>query len=213
MIYKLTTRLDERWNPEIEELRRSLGLSDLALSRDYYIEVRDSLDHEQLQTLKSALADGVVEHAEIGGDLREGSMVQVAYKPGIVDNENDSIVDLCQLLGIAATAGKVATTYESAQPDLIEIVRSRCCNPNIEAIHTSEPNYESLAPTGHYEPMQTFDLRGLDADQLAEVGARDGRNLNLRQMEQIRTIQLETGAQHGRPLERPLLAHHLEVAR
>lgn len=196
MIYKLTTRLEERWNPAIEDLRRSLALSDLALSRDYYIEVQDSLDDEQLQTLKSALADGIVEQAEIGSTLREGRMVQVAYKRGIVDNENDSIVDLCRLLGIPATAGKVATTYESAQPNLDDIVRSRCCNPNIEEVHTCEPNYESLAPTGHYEPMRTFDLRGLDAEQLAAVGTADGRNLNLRQMQQIRTIQLETGAPH-----------------
>jgi phosphoribosylformylglycinamidine (FGAM) synthase-like enzyme len=196
MIYKLTTRLAEQWNPAIEGLRRSLALPDLALSRDYYVEVEKSLDDQQLQTLKAALADGVVEQAEIGVPLREGSMVQVAYKRGIVDNENDSIVDLCRLLGISATAGKVATTYQSSQPSLLDVVRNQCCNPNIEEVHETEPNYDSLAPTGHYEPMQTFDLRGLDADQLAEVGTRDGRNLNPRQMEQIRTIQLETGAPH-----------------
>ncbi len=196
MIYKLTTRLSEQWNPAIEGLRRSLELPDLAVSRDYYVDVEQPLDDDQLHTLKSALADGVVEQAEIGVPLVERSMVQVAYKRGIVDNENDSIVDLCRLLGISAAAGKVATTYESSRPGLLDVVRNRCCNPSIEEVHETEPNYDSLAPTGHYEPMQTFDLRGLDADQLAEVGTRDGRNLNLRQMEQIRTIQLETGAPH-----------------
>lgn len=196
MIYKFSVRQATEHDPTLAGTRTHLNLPDLQRWRDFYIDVPRELSAEQVELLTASLGNGFTEQVERGGPLVAGRQVQVAYKRGIVDNDNDSIVDLCRLLGIPATAGKVATTYESADPRLAAIVEDQCCNPNIEEIHTAEPDYQTLQPAGHYEPMRTFDLRELSDEQLEELGRAEGRNLNLRQMRQIRVIQLETGAPH-----------------
>jgi len=195
-IYKFTVRLAAEHDPTLASARAQLGLPDLHRWRDFYIESDADLNDEQLESLRSALGNGLTEFVERGRPLVGGRQVQVAYQRGIVDNENDSIVDLCRLLDIPATAGKVATTFASADPKLAALVEEHYCNPNIEEVHTAEPDYETLQPAGFYEPMRTFDLRGMGDEQLAELGRAEGRNLNLRQMRHIQMLQRETGADH-----------------
>ena len=195
-IYKFTVRLAAEHDPTLAHARSQLGLDDLRRWRDFYIETKSPLSDEQVESLRAALGNGLTEQVTAGEPLMAGREVQVTYKRGIVDNENDSIVDLCLLLGIPATAGKVATTFASGDDRLAELVQQHYCNPSIEETHTSEPDYDTLQPAGFYEPMRTFDLRQLSDAQLAELGKAEGRNLNLRQMQHIRVIQLETGAEH-----------------
>ena len=194
-IYKFTVRLLPEYDHGATTTRTQLGLDDAQRWRDFYIETDTPLTDQQLKALRSALGNGLTEQVELGSPLVAGREVQVAYKRSIVDNENDSIVDLCRLLDIPATGGKVATTYASADPRLAELVEEHFCNPNIEEVHTAEPNYETLQPAGFFEPMRTFDLREMSDEQLAELGRAEGRNLNLRQMGHIRVIQSETGAE------------------
>ncbi|MCA9269178.1 MAG: hypothetical protein KDA41_11940 [Planctomycetales bacterium] len=169
-IYKFSVRVPAEYDASLAETRRTLGLADLARWRDFYVEAAEPLSTAQQQTLCAALGNGLTEIVTLGQPLTPGREVQVAYKRGIVDNENDSIVALCRLLDIPATAGKVATVYQSADARLAELIAGACLNPNIEELHTAEPAYDTLQPAGFYESMRTFDLRPLDDDGLAELG-------------------------------------------
>ena len=181
--------------PLVEEalLRRPrevLELEDLRLWRDYYFELPAQPAADALERLRSALEDARVETVVVGQPLAEHA-VQVAYLRGIVDNENDSLVTLCRLVGVAATAARVATTYTSASPELAERVRGRLLNPSIEELHLAEPGYTGLRPVGEAHEPARYDLRELDDAGLAAVGREAGRNLALAQMHALRHIQRE----------------------
>ena len=49
--------------------------------------------------------------------------VTVLHRRGVVDNENTSIVSMCELLGLRARAGKVARCYQSSSPRLREVIK------------------------------------------------------------------------------------------
>ncbi|HTU20754.1 MAG TPA: AIR synthase-related protein [Gemmataceae bacterium] len=197
MIYKFNVRLKPTADrSSVRRLATTLGIDDLDVWRDYYLETAAPLSTSTIDQLKQVLGDRLTETVVVGTPLQKGRMVQVAYKRGIVDNENDSLVALCQLLGIPALAGKVATTYESIHSGLRTAVETHCVNPNIEEVHTVEPSYPTLRPVGHYLPMRTWDLRCSSDAELAWLGTEEGRNLDLAQMKQIREIQIKTGVPH-----------------
>jgi phosphoribosylformylglycinamidine (FGAM) synthase-like enzyme len=181
-------------SPDLEQARHLLGLPDLDIWCDYYIEVEDELAPEQVEAVCAALTDGVGTVVVHGEPLDQGIMVQVAHRSGIIDNESDSIVAICEFLGVRARAGKVALTYRSTSPTLTEVIGATRYNPNIEELHTREPAYRTLVPGGRYIPAETYDLLALDGCKLEALGRAGGRNLSPRQMRQIRAIQAATGA-------------------
>jgi phosphoribosylformylglycinamidine (FGAM) synthase-like enzyme len=183
-------------DPVARHHRDTTGLPDLRVWRDYYVEVDESPTDEAVERLKDALGDRITETVHTGEPIHPGRMVQVAYKRGIVDNENDSIVALCRLLGVHATAAKVATTYESARPELAERVLQHFVNPNIEELHEAEPVYETLHPYGEAAPPRVYDLVAMSEDELAAVGVEDGRNLTLDQMKILQQAQAELSLPH-----------------
>lgn len=172
----------------------ALGLPDLRTWRDYYIEFAQQPGPQDLAAVAALFGDGkrgTVVH--IDQPLPAGTAVQVAYRRGVVDNESDSIVAACLLLGLSARAGKVATTYASTSPQLAAHVRTHRWNRNCEDFHDVEPTYDSLEPTGQYLPVQYFDLRGLAEEQLKAIGLANGRNLDLDKMLRIQRLQQTTG--------------------
>jgi phosphoribosylformylglycinamidine synthase len=195
MIYKFSVHPNSAADgAAIHHLAAKLGVESLNVTRNYYIETERPLQPDEIASLRNALGDRLTETVRFDEALVEGQMVQVTYKRGIIDNENDSIVTLCHLLGVPAIAGKVATTFESSSPHLRAAVEAIVVNHNIEEVHTTEPSYATLCPVGNYLPMQIWDLRDLSDVLLAELGTQGGRNLDLRQMRQVRQIQLETAA-------------------
>jgi len=190
MIYKFSVHstLDESGPEHVAK-----HLPDLKSWSDYYVEVPEPLTEDRLSTLRSALGHPLIERVEIGGPLAS-DMVQVAYKRGIVDNENDSIVGLCNMHDIPAIAAKVAKTYQSSSAVLPDVVAAETLNTSIEDLHFSEPDYASLLPIGAYAPMDTFDLRNLDDDGLVAIGKGEGRSLELDKMKAIVVIQEKSGA-------------------
>jgi phosphoribosylformylglycinamidine (FGAM) synthase-like enzyme len=174
-------------------LRRALGLPDLHVWHDYYLEYAEPPTPEQTTAILAALADEIATTATVGADLGPG-MVQVAHRAGIVDNESASLVAMCELLGVRAIAGKTASTYVASAPRLAEVIAEHRCNTSIEELHITEPRYASLLPAGAYAPAQRYDLTAMGEAELAELGRRDGRNLDPAQMAQLRHVQRTTGA-------------------
>ncbi|WP_112271852.1 AIR synthase-related protein [Lentzea terrae] len=193
MIHKFSVRsAGGTAEPDIRELGRSWELDDLQLWRDYYVEFDGTPDPAALAQVAAVLGDQLDVEVSVDQPLEPGA-VQVAYKRGVVDNESDSIITVCALLGVKARAGKVATTYRSESPRLRDLVVSTRFNATIEELHDEEPQYDTLVPQGHYESAARYDLRGLDDTALAELGKADGRNLSLAQMKHVQHVQVTLG--------------------
>jgi phosphoribosylformylglycinamidine synthase len=179
----------------LEQLRSSLGLPDLLVWHDFYLEFGREPSAEDLAAVAELLGDGGI-GSQVVTDrpLDPSTMVQVAHRRGVVDNESASLVTAGSLLGLDVRAGKVAVTYQSADPRLAGIIAATRCNQSVEELHEREPAYRSLAPAGGYAPAEHVDLRPLGDDELAALGRSGGRNLTLEQLRQIREIQRVTGA-------------------
>ena len=173
-----------------DHLRRHI--KDLESWRDYYIEATGSPSQDQIKALAELIADPVTQTVAIGDDLATGQ-VQIAYKRGIVDNENDSLVQLAKLAGIEAVAARVAITYASKSNELAKVIEQYACNKTIEELHQAEPEYDSLLPQGAYEPAAKHDLRNLSDEELFALGVAGGRVLDLDKMRRIREIQIASG--------------------
>ena len=196
MIHKFSVRpVAGRTPPQVAHLRDSLGLPDLLVWTDYYVEFPAAPGAADLELVAGTLSDGV-EYEVVVDQPLDAQSVQVAHRSGIVDNESDSMVAFCAFLGIEATAAKAAITYRSGAAGLAEVVRERFCNPNIEEFHDAEPAYTSLRPAGAYEPPRTLDLLDLDDEALTRVGTADGRNLTLDKMRQLVHAQAKLGLPH-----------------
>jgi phosphoribosylformylglycinamidine (FGAM) synthase-like enzyme len=193
VIRKFCVRSVGEREPDVVELGRSLGLPDLKVFRAYYIEFETDPGDALIEAVRDALRGGDGAIVEVDRVLQDDE-VQIVYRRGVVDNECDSIVTMCSLLGITAKAGKVATVYQSSDVGLGEAVRSAKVNPTIEELQTVEPVYETLTPAARQEPAERHDLLALDDRELRELGTAQGRNLSLAQMRHIRAIQAETGA-------------------
>lgn len=168
---------------------------DLRMWRAYYLQLADGVTRGDVERLASAMIDPVTQRVEIDETLVGGHQVQVAYKRGIVDNENDSIVEIGRIMGVEVVAARVATVYESTSANLAEVIGEQACNATIEELQTQEPHYDSLVPQGGYEPARSYDLRGLDDSQLLAVGSEGGRVLDLDKMHRLVEIQKQMGAE------------------
>ncbi|WP_394621453.1 AIR synthase-related protein [Lentzea sp. JNUCC 0626] len=188
MIHKFSVRSAGVAEPDIRELGRSWGLEDLEVWRDYYVEFESAPDAAALGQVAAVLGDQLDVEVTLDAPLDAGA-VQVAYKRGVVDNESDSIVTVCGLLGVKAKAGKVATSYKSTAPQLKDLIVTSRFNSTIEELHVEEPHYDTLVPQGHYDPAEQYDLRGLSDDELTQLGTAGGRNLSLVQMKHVQHVQ------------------------
>ncbi len=171
-------------------------LDGLTSWRQYHVEFADAPTAEQVGRIAGALGDPILQRVDVDEPVDATRTVTVAYKRGIVDNENDTVVEVCRVLGADATAAKVATAYASDDPALAEVVAEHACNANIEELHRGDPDFGTLALAGGWEPMETVDLRGLDGEALAAIGTGNGRTLDLDQMRAIRSIQEAAGLDH-----------------
>jgi phosphoribosylformylglycinamidine synthase len=169
-------------------LRRKIA--DLRSWREYYVELSDDASEDTINRLAAAIAEPVIEYVEVGVPLAP-KQVLVTYKGGIVDNENDSIVALCSLVGVQAVAAKVAIAYASDHPELVTVIDADACNHTIEELHQSEPHFDSLLPHGQYLPAETYDLRRYSEDQLHALGRANGRVLEPDKMHAVRDIQMQ----------------------
>lgn len=195
MIHKFSVRgIADPADQSMAHLRASLRLPDLGLWQDYYIEFDRPLAPAEISAVAAVLGDGDIGvRVAVDEPLDPKTTVQVAHRRGVVDNESDTIVAMCELLDLPARAGKVALTYQSADPRLAEVIAATRCNPAVEDLHLAEPTYETLIPVGGYAPTEHFDLLGLDDERLAALGRANGRNLTLDQMRKVRDIQRATG--------------------
>jgi phosphoribosylformylglycinamidine (FGAM) synthase-like enzyme len=180
----------------VEALRASLGLADLEVWPEVYLEFGRAPSVGDLSVVAEVLGDGGIGcRVVVDEPLDPSCMVLVAHRRGVTDNESPSLVVAGELLGLDVRAGKVATCYRSHDPGLAGVVGRLRCNRSVEELHEREPVWGTLVPAGRYAPAVRVDLRALGEEELAALGRAGGRNLSLAQMRQIRGIQQATGAE------------------
>ncbi|MBF0154172.1 MAG: hypothetical protein HQL64_10575 [Magnetococcales bacterium] len=163
------------------------------ITTDYYLELARELTVEEREALVELLAQPLTETGTHDHPLQRGEGFLLLYKRGIVDNQNDSLVQLCQSHGWPALAGKVGRTYHARDPNLAQRLKNTVFNAQIQEMFDAEPHFAHLAPQGNREAARSWDLRGLAPGELAVVGVADGRNLSLPQMQKIQAIQRQLG--------------------
>jgi len=177
----------------LRRLRSSVGLDDLEVWRDYYIEVSEGVSEHTIQRLSGILANPVVERCLYGAPLPPGA-IQIMHRNGVVDNESDSIVQaLCPRGGEKPRRQRSPQPTSPARPNSNRAIRSQLFNPNTDVLLTTEPALVTLRPQGRHTSAQRFDLRRLDPSALAELGMANGRHLSRAQMEHILHVQEVTG--------------------
>lgn len=187
MIHRFSVR-GTVFEPDVERSRQALGLPDLEQWLDYYIEFESAPTAEDVELVSCTLGDQVGVDVAVDAPFPAGA-VTVLHRRGVVDNENTSIMSMCELLGMRARAGKVARCYMSSSPRLREIVETTAFNDAIEEIHDNPPAFDTLVPAGAYLPAVRHDLRGMPDEELVRLGRAGGRNLSAQQMLRIREIQ------------------------
>lgn len=187
MIHRFSVRSTVS-EPDNERRSQALGLPDLEQWLDYYIEFESAPTTANVELISHTLGDQVRADVAVDAPFPAGA-VTVLHRRGVVDNENTSIMSMCDLLGIPARAGKVARCYLSSSPRLRGIVETTAFNDAIEEIHDSPPAFDTLVPAGAYLPAVRHDLRGMADDELARLGRIGGRNLSVQQMLRILEIQ------------------------
>ncbi|MBF0177330.1 MAG: hypothetical protein HQL63_10875 [Magnetococcales bacterium] len=163
------------------------------ITTDYYLEFARELSVPERNALVTLLSQPMTEYGTHDQPLQRGEGFLILYKRGIVDNQNDSLVQLCQSHGLPALAGKVGRTYHTRDPQLEGRLRSTVFNAQIQEMFDAEPHFAHLTPQGNRELARTWDLRGLSDPELAAVGVADGRNLTLPQMQKIQAMQSRLG--------------------
>jgi phosphoribosylformylglycinamidine (FGAM) synthase-like enzyme len=188
LIHRFSVRSTTGSEPDVERQRKTFVLPDLELWLDYYIEFDDALPPADATLISSALEGQIGTKVTVDEPFPPGT-VTLLHRRGVVDNENTTIVSMCELLGLRARAGKVARCYRSSSPKLADVIETAVFNSATEEIHDSPPRFDTLVPAGVYLPAEHHDLRGLPDDDLAQLGRAGGRNLSAQQMRRIREIQ------------------------
>src|SRR5262245_11541685 len=99
MIYKFSVWPRPEYLP-MASTGFNLGLTDLVVVRDYYAETVTPLAPAAVERLRGAFGNALLEEVRANEPVAATGEVQVAHKRGIVDNENDSLIELCHLHGV-----------------------------------------------------------------------------------------------------------------
>lgn len=191
MIHRFAIHAADPGDPAIQRQRDALGLPDLDAWLDYYIEFYSRPTADERALIGDALCQ--VGTTMLVDEPFGDNTVAVLHRRGVVDNENGSIMAVCDLLGLRAKAAKLARCYRSASPRLREVIESVRFNSAIEDVHVTEPQFDTLVPVGAYAPAEHFDLRSRSDEELEALGRDGGRNLSRDHMRRVQEIQKALG--------------------
>lgn len=191
------------------EVLRSLGmpsLDEVRTSKVYRLE--GVSDHEAQVLANNLLADPVAERATVDEKINYGNynnqVVEVAYRPGVMNPEAASIMKAAQDLGIQPTAVDSSREYaffgavSGSQVD--DIVGRLLVNEIVEHVVTKKP--ETLTFEGEVGPINVVPIREASETELMEL-SKDKLFLNT---EEMKVVQ-----EHFRKLDRDPTDCELEI--
>jgi len=112
---------------------------------------------------------------------------EVMYHNGVIDPQQDAILELCQHKGIPAEAARVSYRYYGKHMDGLYV------NKLVHVAFEEEPVLETLKPRGVRQPMQFYNLIGLNDDALEKISADRELHLSLSKMKKLQEFQVRLG--------------------
>jgi len=200
---------DPAGNEVRDEAHRTLGLTDLAAvqTAKVYRVQGDDLTGEDAQRLAEELfTDPITQTYVIDepSDFGTSNVVEVAYKPGVMNPEANSIIKAAQDLGVPLEAADSSREYAfigDVRPTEVDAVASRLLmNKTVERIVTEKPT--SLTFEGEVGPVEIIPVRQATEAELMDL-SKDKLFLNA---EEMKVIQ-----EHFKSLDRDPTDVELEI--
>ncbi|MFZ5632770.1 MAG: phosphoribosylformylglycinamidine synthase subunit PurL [Bacillota bacterium] len=180
------------------DIHNTLGFSDITEVRTAKVYRFEGIGGEQAGYIaERLLAEKLIHRFSINEPLLEGGMVvEVAYKPGVMNPEAASLLKSAADLGIsgllAADSSREYGFYgPGATPDKIEVVLKKLLvNDTVEKVVREKP--ETLVIEGRPGRTKIVPIRGMSDRQLMEL-SRDTLFLNLEEMRAIQKYFQDLG--------------------
>lgn len=145
-----------------------------------------------IHTFASYFFDPVTEY--IVREMPSGKFLEVMYHNGVIDPDQQSILEACESLGVPVIAAKVSKRYYGKAQDDVYV------NKTVHMFFTNEPKLNTLRPQGNRKGMLVFDLTTMTDEELIALGnGTDGRRkgcdlaLNLEEMKKLKELQQRDG--------------------
>ncbi|MBI4129782.1 phosphoribosylformylglycinamidine synthase subunit PurL, partial [Candidatus Roizmanbacteria bacterium] len=122
---------------------------------------------------------------------RPNSVVEIAYKPGVMDPDAGPIAKAASNLGVPVDAVTTSTKYAfygNVRKGVVDqVVHRLLVNKTVQRIITEKP--ETLLIRGEPGPVETIPIRGVSDERLMEISGR-GLALNVDEMKAIQNYYI-----------------------
>lgn len=172
-----------------QEVVRTLGLNSLTEVRTTKVyRVEGATEDEARRLAAELLTDPITETYVVGGpaELGTSNVVEVAYKPGVMNPEAASIMKAASDLGIDLAAADSSREYgfigDISEAEQNTIVARLLVNKVVEQVVTEKP--VTLTFEGQVGPINTVPIRHVSEEELMEL-SKDKLFLNAEEMKVI----------------------------
>ncbi|MGQ9823377.1 MAG: phosphoribosylformylglycinamidine synthase subunit PurL [Desulfotomaculales bacterium] len=174
------------------EIRKALGIESISKIRTAKVYRFEGIGEKDAELLaRKLLAEDIFQEYTVNSPLIKGAkaVVEVAYKPGVMNPEAASLLKAARDLGISSLAAADSSREygfygEDVTAEEIEIVLQRLLvNPTVEQVMAEKP--ATLIIRGEVGKTRTIPLRNMEDRELIELSG-DKLFLNL---EEMRVIQ------------------------
>jgi len=174
------------------EVRQALGIKSIRKIRTVRVYRFENISEEEACLLaQKLLAEDVFQLYRVNGAVLEDAekVVEVAYRPGVMNPEAASLLKAAADLGIlslaAADSSREYGFYGThiKEEEIQTILERLLVNPTVEQVMRKSPS--TLLIHGHPGRTETIAIREMDDGQLMEL-SRDKLFLNLEEMQLIR---------------------------
>jgi phosphoribosylformylglycinamidine synthase subunit PurSL len=191
------TDVDPLGQDVLAEIRRTLGLTGIERVRTVKVYRLEGVTVEEAERLARALLVEEIDQRwalDAPVVLHADRSVEVAYRPGVMNPEAESIAKAAADLGIrpvAVDSSREYAFYGAVDDDgLARIVARLLVNPTVERVIDREP--DTLVITGAPGPTRRIAIRAMD-DAALQALSDGGLYLSLDEMHAIRAHFAELG--------------------
>ena len=118
---------------------------------------------------------------------RRRKFKEVMYHNGVIDPEQDMIIELCAHKGIKVVAARVGYRYYGKTMSGLYV------NKLVRIAYEKDPVLETLKPRGVRKPMHFYDIAKMSDEELKKVSADRELHLSLSKMRKLADFQRRLG--------------------
>lgn len=196
----------------IRQLFADAGLPLTQCRVDTVVRIQGEFDFDKLQPILANPQAGQTV-TEITGQPQEKQgvgVVEIAYRPSVVDPETDAGLQAAHHLGATGVEWiRLSTRYElagidQATAECVLTSERTIFNPVVQVVVEGDTYATSLKPSGEPQPTETYDFRGKETSALVDLSGRMRWSLS---ETKLKTLQLYQATR----LERPYTRSEIEI--